>query len=179
MTQLILSGSPAEPLPVRWAEISPCGRYRYTLGHRWTPGRSALAVFVLCNPSTADAQRDDPTSRKCDGFAKRWGYAGRIIVNPFAYRATNPRELLHCADPVGPDNLAWLKATIDELDVLGPVVFGWGDALPTQLRPKALDILSFIEGTFRSPKCLGRTKSGQPRHPLMLAYDTPLERWTP
>lgn len=60
------------------AEISDCGRYRYRLSRWWgdkdDPDR---AVFVMLNPSTADASNDDPTIRRCIGFAQSHGYWSR------------------------------------------------------------------------------------------------------
>lgn len=185
-----LSLTPA-PFPHRWAELSPCKRYRYVLGHRWAPGPTA--VFALCNPSTADAERDDATSRKCDGFAKRWGGGARIIVNVCAWRATDPSALLPPAvhpdtgcsfDPVGADNALWLgamlgQARIEAFAAPAPVVFGWGDALPKALRQHARRVHEQARRHAIEPQCLGTTRSGQPRHPLMLSYATPLERWEP
>lgn len=85
------------------AGISECGTYRYWLCREWSPGLDSL-VWLMLNPSTADATQDDPTIRRCMGFARRWGYGGITVVNLYAYRATNPRDLLTAADPVGPEN---------------------------------------------------------------------------
>jgi hypothetical protein len=75
----------------RTATISDCGRYRYTLGRTWSDEPPVL--FVMLNPSTADADVDDNTISKCIGFAKRWGHGGITVVNLYAWRATNPKEL--------------------------------------------------------------------------------------
>jgi hypothetical protein len=147
--------------------------YRYTLVREFPPldpitdlGR---VCWQLCNPSTADASVDDPTVRKGVGFALRWGYSSIEFVNRGAFRATNPKELLRVADPIGPDNRAHCADAFERANL---IVFAWGRAWPTKL-----DHLSPL---FDVPAyCLGRNGDGSPRHPLMLAYDTPLERWEP
>lgn len=82
------------------AKISDCGQYRYTL----TRGDAPRLCFVMLNPSTADATLDDPTIRRCLGYAKREGCAGLEVLNLYALRATNPADLWKHHDPVGPDN---------------------------------------------------------------------------
>ena len=116
----------------------------------------------MLNPSTADEQRDDPTIRRCIGFARDWGYGGLEVVNLFAFRATDPRELRHAADPVGPQNdhhlaLAARRATL--------VVAAWGANADARRARRAMQVLS---GQRRSLAHLGFTRSRQPRHPLYL-----------
>lgn len=86
----------------RGAYISACGRYRYSLWRQWAPGPQVAIVGL--NPSTADATLDDPTIRRCIGFARSWGYCGIIMLNLFAWRATQPRDMMAAEDPIGPDN---------------------------------------------------------------------------
>jgi len=90
------------------AVFSPCDRYRYVLWRTWKPHIPSV-VFIGLNPSTADAQRNDPTIRRCIGFAQTWGYGGIIIANLFSYRATQPNTLRQVSDPVGPDTDQWLQ----------------------------------------------------------------------
>ena len=78
------------------AKISGCGTYRYALWRHWDSdwngqGDSNSVMFIGLNPSTADATEDDPTLRRCIGFAKSWGFGGLYMLNVFAYRATDPR----------------------------------------------------------------------------------------
>lgn len=160
------------------AIISNCGQYRYELGRVIgglfdSPG---VVVWVLCNPSTADATEDDPTIRKCIGFTKRWGYDKLLVVNAYALRSTNPKALLVHQNPMG-DNVEHVARAFRDHkgDML---VFGWGDALPRKLRePTRLWLGSLARNEGVEPMCFGRTKNGQPRHPLMLAYETKLEKW--
>jgi hypothetical protein len=83
------------------ADFSPCRTWRYKLSRRWSLTGPMIA-FVGLNPSTADEIDDDPTVRRCIGFARRWGFSGMYMLNVFAYRSTNPRELRTATDPVGP-----------------------------------------------------------------------------
>jgi hypothetical protein len=111
----------------RSARLSPCGRYRYYLERRWAE-HGSVAVFYLCNPSTADATEDDATVRKCIGFAMRWKCAAVVIVNPFALRSRDPKALkLGQGDLVGPENYDWVReAAFVAKDTGGPFVAGWG-----------------------------------------------------
>ena len=159
----------------RSAILSGCGLYRYRLTRIWDPlFPKKILTWCLLNPSTADHWEDDPTVRRCIGFAKLWGYSGIAIVNLFAFRATNPKELRTALDPCGPGNVGILAG-------LGrrPLVVGWGSRLPrTPLTEKLVGIVkeqTFVRGA--KAQCLGYTKGGEPKHPLMLPYSTERLRW--
>src|SRR5436190_6702368 len=79
------------------------GWYRYSLWRAWSAYHSRIA-FVLLNPSTADEQRNDPTIRRCMGFARAWNFGSMEVVNLFACRATDCRELFQVSDPIGEEN---------------------------------------------------------------------------
>lgn len=161
----------------RSAILSECGRYRYTLERRWSLRPYRVATFYLCNPSTADATEDDHTVLKCIGFAKRWGCGALVIVNPCALRSRDPKALLeHSTDSIGIENPEAIGYAAHRAQGSGgPFVVGWGHALPKLFRPFAVEQLRHARGV--QAQCLGRTADGQPRHPLMLAYDTPLQPW--
>ncbi len=157
------------------AEISACGRYRYVLtrpGDLATPMKSS-ALFCMLNPSTADASADDPTIRRCRGFARAWDCAGVVVVNLYAFRSTAPAKLWAAGDPVGDLNNYWLRSTAREL---GDVVCAWG-ANARQDRVDAAVAL-FREAGARL-WCLGITKDGAPRHPLYVRADQPLIEYSP
>jgi hypothetical protein len=116
----------------------------------------------MLNPSTADAHHDDATIRRCIGFARSWGFGGVEIVNLFAYRARDPRELLRVADPVGPRNARFIQMAIARAAL---VVLAWG-AHPSVSRRAALSL--------PRARCLGLTRAGHPRHPLYLRRDARL-----
>src|SRR5260221_14621388 len=85
------------------ALISPCGTYRYWL-NRWWNKKLPLAVFIMLNPSDADAVQDDPTINCCVRLAKREGYGGIHVVNLFAFRTPDRNRVPEQRDPVSPDN---------------------------------------------------------------------------
>lgn len=160
------------------AVVSPCGLYRYRLDRKLSedPGR---LLWVMANPSTADANVDDPTIRKVQGFTARLGFGRVIVVNLYAYRATDPNDLA-CAmcegtDVVGPLNLQHIAAAAEEAD---NAIVAWGacfDAFKFMRSEKRCAAVLATIQWFHDPLCLGRTRSGQPRHPLMLSYSTPTE----
>lgn len=153
-----------------YAEISLGGQYRYWLSRRWADG--PLVVWVMLNPSTADALQDDATIRRCIGWAKRWDAGGILVLNLYAYRTTRPAELHAYPWPVGDLN----DRMLSELPILvgrpERVICAWGD-LPKRCLPRAQQVWDLLEPL--GPQCLGRTASGNPRHPVRLAYATPLE----
>jgi hypothetical protein len=153
------------------AIISGCGTYRYWL-ERGEPNAPYVA-WVLANPSTADATQDDPTVRKARGFTERWGYKRFVFVNVFAGRSTDPRGLLKLNDPMGPKNIDYVMHAVELASL---VVLAWGNAIVKPLRRHIPFVRSVIHD---DAKCLGYTADRQPRHPLMLAYSTPLEPYQP
>jgi len=153
------------------AVISDDGQYRYLLTRMWRPAPAPQLVFVMLNPSTADAATDDPTIRRCMRFARDLGYGGIVVVNLFAYRATNPRRLLEVDDPVGPGNTAVLQSIIG--GARHDVVAAWG-ATGGQFGREQAILVEHI-ATRRPLQQLGHTKDGHPRHPLYVRADQPLE----
>lgn len=135
--------------------------YRYALTRRWD-GRPA-AVFVMLNPSTADAFRTDPTVTRCQGFARREDCGGLIIVNLFALRATDPRDLRGHPDPVGAGNDQYISGHCASGRL---VIAAWGAHGRLHGRDQA--VLSMLAGARIAVRCLGVTAGGMPRHPLYL-----------
>lgn len=152
------------------AKISLCGRYRYELSRQWAAG--ACLSFIMLNPSTADADLDDPTIRRCIGFAKREGAGGLVVGNVYALRSTNPKALLTAVDPIGPDNAVTLtRIAADSIAHGLPVVCAWG--IPGGYG--ALRALPLLAKSGARLVCLGKTKNGSPRHPLYIKSNQPLE----
>lgn len=160
------------------AIISPCGLYRYTL-HRQIP--SALrwvkpCLFGLLNPSKADATVDDNTLRRGLSFARSWGCTSLTFINLFAFRATDPRELMAAwqrgSDVIGPDNDRYILEQLDAHCRIGIIVAAWGTHPLTKRR-------RYIQKLFAEAgaQCLGTTKAGDPRHPLYLSSDVQLTPW--
>lgn len=152
------------------ARLSPCGEYRYTLTRRWHKTKTRVC-WVMLNPSVADADTDDNTIRRCVAFAKQWDYGGIVVVNLFALRSTDPKQLLDHDDPIGPQNDDFIIATIKSPSV-GNVVVAWGAHGALYSRDRR--VLSLIEFAGYRPRCLGMTKDGFPKHPLRLVGTTPL-----
>lgn len=148
------------------ATLSACGTYRYALSRRWNPARPPL-VWVMLNPSIADAEQDDPTIRRVVSFTQRGLYGAAIVLNLYALRATDPAALARHPQPCGPDNdsilTAYARSTWD-------IVAAWGAHAP-------LHAGRVLNGPLRDRRllCLGRTKDGHPRHPLYVKGDQPFE----
>lgn len=161
-------------LPVieyRAAQISPDGKYRYSLERQWSGAtdQSPAVVWCMLNPSTADASVDDPTIRRCIGFTDSWGWRRLIVVNLYAYRATDPRDLegLTLDELYGPHNMDALRLwTLHACTTR--VVCAWGGK-----RFKCLGLPQPIKDVWRC--CLGLTATGEPKHPLYLPASTPLQ----
>lgn len=156
------------------ARISPCGLYREILTRYWGPG-DAMFPFIWLNPSTADANVDDPTIRRGMGFAKREGAAGMVIGNLYSFRATDPKTLIKAQDPYGPNNDETLRLIAVQAVAAGmPICCGWGASNPNGYAVlRALRIFTSVGGA--KLVCLGRTKEGHPRHPLYVKADQPFE----
>lgn len=148
--------------------------YRFELSRDWSGGDQPPLVFVMLNPSTADETVNDPTIRRCVGFATRWGHSGLRVANLYGWRATHPQDLWQAADPVG-DVADWYLARHIgyAAETAGSrLVAAWGD----HARPDRVVRFRQILGDHQA-WCLGTTLSGQPRHPLRVAYDTVPQQW--
>lgn len=156
----------------RDAKISPDGLYRYTLTRSWSGGRRC--VFVMLNPSTADGIDDDPTIRRCIDFAKREQCGSLLVVNLYAFRATDPEELKDQnalrgqTAVVGPENMAVIERELDNPGDL--VIAAWGTK--DFLKRAGKFLWAFRN---RPIYALSITKAGHPKHPLYIKGDAPLQ----
>jgi hypothetical protein len=158
------------------AILSPCGTYRYTLERPLTPAPVGWALWVMLNPSTADAVHNDQTIRRVMDFTRAWGWHGALVGNLFAYRATDPRELWKAksrgVDIVGPENDEYLNRLANRAEV---IICAWGGhAIAAPQR--ASDVVKFLAGK-RDLFHLGLTKAGQPSHPLYKNKAMELQPW--
>jgi len=180
----------AIPAPAGWAEglvvetdgsliaglagaaFSADRAYRYVLTRTWDATAPAV-TWIMLNPSTADAMKDDPTIRRCKAFARREGFGGMSVVNLFGLRATDPRTLREHPDPVGPANDWFLRL---HAQAAPRAVAAWG--AHGALRGRVAEVAGMLAV---SPgvrlECLGVTKDGHPRHPLYVRSDAPLIPW--
>ena len=163
------------------AVISRCGLYRYSLTRLWDENKPG-ALFIMLNPSTADADKDDPTIRRCVGFAKAWGCGSMTVVNLFAYRATKPEALIAWAKwwpytVIGPDNDDHIRRCIDDHSERGDfIVTAWGThGSNPALRYRTKEVVQYLP--LAELLCLSTTKNGDPRHPLYCRADAVLTNW--
>ncbi len=142
------------------AQFSDCRKYRYVLWRTWQAKESHI-TFIGLNPSTADETKDDPTIRRCIGYAKEWGFSGIHMLNLFAYRATKPRELNNVKDPIGPENNRFLKMYTGTKTL---TIACWGNH--GAYRNRGFDVIELLG--IENLSCLGITQEGKPKHPLYL-----------
>jgi hypothetical protein len=125
-------------------------------------------LFVGLNPSTADQTQDDPTIRRCAGFARKWGYDWLLMGNLNAFRSTDPRKLpTDPLDAVGPENQEALDWMIHRADL---IVAAWGKNRLNSYAATLAERICRLERT----RCLGRNSDGTPKHPLYLSANSPL-----
>jgi hypothetical protein len=170
----------------RSAIISDDELYRYQLVRDWTGPAEArrVATFIMLNPSTADGTEDDPTIRRCIGFASEWGCTALKVVNLFAWRATAPAEMALAAsrgtNVVGPRNADYLRLAIETAThCRWPLVTAWGASVDLVSIGKLQ--VGFVRSELiyqrASAQCLGFTMSGHPKHPLYVKGGTELRSW--
>lgn len=160
----------------RGAVLSADGLYRYRLTRSWD-ARKPILPFLMLNPSTADARQDDPTIRRCVGFARGLGYGGLGVWNLYAFRTDKPTVLWEAqrggVDIIGPENdmklrnlLVWAANT----EV--PVIAAWG----AQAKPARVAWLLEQRGA-HNLQALGVAKHGEPKHPLYLPASVRPQPW--
>lgn len=155
-----------------WAVFSEDRRYRYLLGRRWADEGGPLMIFGMLNPSKAGAFCEDPTVRKCIGFAKRWKAEGIVVCNAGAFIATDPADLARAEDPIGEHNMDAIRFALSY--DLAFRVAAWGRIAP-KLKRRLVGPIAWMK--MRGALwCFGTTENEpkEPRHPLMLAYSAPL-----
>ena len=148
--------------------FSVCGQYRYTLSRTWK-AEGRLFVIIMLNPSTANAEKNDPTTIRCLNFAKREGCGRYMAVNLFALRSTDPAELKLVADPVGPDNARYLMKAVRRADL---VVAAWGNDGAYLGRDR--EVIGMLRRCQAPVHCFGLTERAHPKFPLYLRHDTKL-----
>lgn len=158
------------------ATWSACRAYRYTLRRPYLQDlfdsreKYRVCAFLLLNPSTATETEDDPTIRRCIGFARRWGFAELVIINVYALRSTDPAGLWKVDDPVGPGN----DAAIAEVAARAErIVCGWGKHARTERIERVAELLAG-----RDTYALAVNQDGSPKHPLYIPAATEPQPYT-
>jgi hypothetical protein len=171
----LFDDEPAEQMH-RSAVISDDGIYRYSLA-RWWNTDLPRDLWLMCNPSDGDHLIDDNTIGRCRGFSRRNGSGGFNIANAYGFRSPKPAVMWAAqaagVDIIGPDNDDWIRHHCSTAE--GRVIVAWG-AHPKPER--AYEVAEIVRSEGREPLCLGTTKGGQPRHPLMLPNIAQLQPWT-
>lgn len=164
------------------AVLSVDGVYRYTLTRSdyddapWRAVHEPALLWIMLNPSTADASEDDPTIRRVRGFSRRLGFGQFTVVNLYALRSTDPRGLWTADDPIGPENDTTIAAeAFTAVCDAAPIVAAWG----ANARPDRVAQVLAIPHVAPRLHCLGVTAAGAPRHPLYLPGNAPLTPWPP
>lgn len=147
------------------AIISDDGVYRYWLDRR-SEKIGPVVTFIMLNPSTADAEKDDPTIRRCLGFADSFQCGPLIVVNLFAYRATKPADMKKAINPIGPLNTRYILEAAKRAQF---IICAWGPHGRLWKRDSMVHYLLSQRGY--KMHCLGYTADGFPRHPLMVKAD--------
>lgn len=156
------------------AILSEDGKYRYSLSRDSDlfGGDKRGLLFLMLNPSTADAELDDNTIKRCKSFSSKFGYGGFKVGNLYALRATDPNELWRSDDPIGPENDKFLMEMADEAEI---IICAWGDNADVGRVKSVCDLLGKNAHKFR---CLHINSSGMPRHPLYTSGDSRLLDWS-
>jgi len=142
------------------------GQYRYHLWRQWDAQRPRV-TFVLLNPSTADASHNDPTIRRCIDFAREWGFGCLSVVNLYAWRSPSPQNLTRVADPVGPENDAYLSAAAAQSACL---IAAWGRFGRYSERDR--EVMELLIAYASRLFCLSLNQDGSPKHPLYIKKGT-------
>jgi hypothetical protein len=141
---------------IKSAILSDCRKYRYSLSRIWDNSKPYVLVIGL-NPSTADENVDDRTVKKCENYAKNWGFGGLKVVNLFAFRATLPVDMMRADNPVGFDNDRYIKELSKDAAL---TIVAWGNDGSYLGRDN--EVLKLI----KNPMCININTTGQPSHPL-------------
>lgn len=159
------------PKTVNSAVFSDDRLYRYELWRTWEDGRP-FCMFIGLNPSTADETKDDPTIRKCIGFAKQWGYGALCMTNLFAWRDTDPKKMRRAKNPVGEQNQHHLLKRASQA---GIVIAAWGKH--GSHRFQDMTTLAWLAGIGVQLHCLRKNNDGSPQHPLYIPYSEQPKPW--
>lgn len=163
-------------------QFSSCRKYRYSLLHQWDElFDRRRALFICLNPSTADENQLDPTLTRIRSFCQRLGKNEFLMLNIFAYRATDPQDMMAVDDPVGPENDRQIVRAIEEAYALNggqlDVVCGWGNhGLHMNRQAACLELLAqFRNLPNLHISSLGKNANDTPKHPLYIAANKEFE----
>jgi hypothetical protein len=138
--------------------------YRYVLRHQCDDTKPIASpkriAWIGLNPSTADELSLDRTLAAICRYSRRWGFSEVVMLNLFAFRATDPRDLKRAEDPIGPDNDHHL---LTEVRKVQRVIACWGGH--GRFLGRDRDVSDLLGVSFG---CLLKNRTGTPHHPLYL-----------
>lgn len=169
MSELLVTDEAGDLLVTATATFNTARTHRYLLTRVWNP-EVPPAVFVMLNPSTADAFRRDPTVTRCLGFARREHAGGLVVLNLFGLRSTDPSALAGHPDPIGCSNNQLILESVQHTKI---VIVAWG--VHGTLRDRDSEVTSLLVQHDIELMCLGRNQGGSPKHPLLVRGSQPLE----
>ncbi len=147
--------------------FSACRVYRYCLHRTVSPSGTGAVTFIMLNPSTADERNDDPTIRRCMGFARDWGFRDLYVVNLSPYRSPSPRHLKAMGDEPREVQATNCRFVLRALRTAQLTVAAWGVHGVLGARDRHMLQTIALDGRHQV-HCLGTTRDGHPRHPLYL-----------
>ena len=149
------------------AILSEDRKYRYVLSRIWDETKPKVMIIGL-NPSTADETEDDPTIGRCISFSKSWGYGGVYMLNLFAFRATQPKDMFNAQNPIGLENNSYIEIYSKKVE---KIVCAWGNHGTYKNRGNE------IREKFDKLFYLKLNQTGEPAHPLYLKSELVPKKW--
>ena len=149
------------------AILSEDRKYRYVLSRIWDETKPKVMIIGL-NPSTADETEDDPTIGRCISFSKSWGYGGVYMLNLFAFRATQPKDMFNAENPIGLENNSYIEIYSKKVE---KIVCAWGNHGTYKNRGNE------IREKFDKLFYLTLNQTGEPAHPLYLKSELVPKKW--
>lgn len=161
------------------AVFSDCEQYRYRLDWRWPDLTAVPLVALMLNPSTATHEVLDPTISGLVKRARTWRFAGVIVINLFALRATDPKVMLAADDPVGADNDDQIRAVLEEevVERGGICVAAWG--AHGKHRDRATEVSKIARSIGAQLHAFELNADGSPKHPLYVRHEIKPKPWSP
>jgi len=164
------------PILARQAKFSEDGLYRYFLYVQMTTGKRMIG-WLGHNPSTADAETDDPTSRRIWDYSWRWGYDHAFIINPWAGVSTEKHNVWLMDDPVGPENMRVITTIATMIrDSGGAIVLAYG-VLAKHACAHVDSVRELLTDVGVKLLHLSKTHEGFPRHPLYMEAECEPQEW--
>ncbi|MBE1446082.1 DUF1643 domain-containing protein [Paenibacillus sp. OAS669] len=148
-------------------------KYRYSLLREWDTSLPRV-LYIMLNPSVADAEIDDQTIKRCTYFAEKFGFGSLEVVNLYALISTDPFEIKTESEPIGKDNDYHILVAAKRAS---KIIVAWGEkGFYNQRHNK---VTRMLHDNGYSLYCLKLTKNGHyPRHPSRLPSCCQLELFT-